>query len=134
MRPGGMVAFATHGYEYYTECCEAGTRVFSRPRYAFYLLGLRAEIWFLKEKKAAKLLNKAGLNDIEVKRHLGKECFQSADQAYDFLSSTSGLCYAGAIPAEKRKDFFKDIREYFNKKDIREVTKDVVFAYGKKPG
>jgi ubiquinone/menaquinone biosynthesis C-methylase UbiE len=133
VRPGGMVALSTHGNKHYLECIEAGARIFSKPRYLLSALGVRPEYWLLNEKSAARLLGRAGLADIKVKRHLGKECFQTSDQTFDFWSSTSGQYYAGPIPAKKREAFFVDARECFRRKDIREVTKDVVFAYGKKP-
>lgn len=132
LRPGGTVAFSAHGPKNNIELVEVTARVWLR-RYPLSGLGYRVEYWPFHETTARSLLIEAGFTDVQVKRQQGSVWFQSADQAYDYLCATSSLYWYGKVPVEKREGFSKHAREYFQRKNIREVTTDVILAYGKKP-
>jgi len=126
VKPGGLVCIGAHGPEHYWEAIDATLRAMKK----WYVLGYRFEWWPRNEKYIRKLLNVAGLSRIQSKRVIWRNDFKTGAAAYDFFSAiSSSWWYAKFPPSERIKDSIRT-RTYFDRKDIRVVTDDVVVAYG----
>ena len=126
VKPGGLVCIGAHGPEHYWEAIDATLRAMK----IWYVLGYRFEWWPRNEKYIRKLLKVAGLSGIQSKRVIWRNDFKTGAAAYDFFSAiSSSWWYAKFPPSERIKDSIRT-RTYFDRKDIRVVTDDVVVAYG----
>jgi len=126
VKPGGLVCIGAHGPEHYWEAIDATLRAMKK----WYVLGYRFEWWPRNEKYIRKLLKVAGLSGIQSKRVIWRNDFKTGAAAYDFFSAiSSSWWYAKFPPSERIKDSIRT-RTYFDRKDIRVVTDDVVVAYG----
>jgi len=126
VKPGGLVCIGAHGPEHYWEAIDATLRAMK----IWYVLGYRFEWWPRNEKYIRKLLKVAGLSGIQCKRVIWRNDFKTGAAAYDFFSAiSSSWWYAKFPPSERIKDSIRT-RTYFDRKDIRVVTDDVVVAYG----
>jgi len=126
VKPGGLVCIGAHGPEHYWEAIDATLRAMKK----WYVLGYRFEWWPRNEKYIRKLLKVAGLSGIQCKRVIWRNDFKTGAAAYDFFSAiSSSWWYAKFPPSERIKDSIRT-RTYFDRKDIRVVTDDVVVAYG----
>lgn len=79
-----------------------------------------------------KFLQAAALFEITVKQSIWHDSFQSSEEMYEFMSSSSANFYASFIPDKVIDSVLSDIRHYFIERKIQKITLDVVYAYGKK--
>lgn len=128
LRPGGTIALSAHGPAYYREAIEAGVKSMSIQ----YFLGHRFEFWPRDERKIKSFFVNAGLDNIQTERLTWIHKFDNGGKAFDFFASTSGLWWYHRLPAEIRNKETEKIRNYFMRKDITQITSDVVFATGTK--
>lgn len=128
LRPGGTIALSAHGPMYYMEAIEAGVKSMSIR----YFLGHRFEFWPRDENKIKSFFVKAGLDNIKTERLTWIHKFENGGEMFDFFASTSGLWWYHRLPAEIRNKETEKIRNYFIRKNIIEITSDVVFATGRK--
>lgn len=128
LRPGGTLALATHGPAHYREGIEAGLAA-TPPR---YFLDHRFEFWPRDETKMATYLQNAGLENIQTRRQMWVERFESGSALFDFYASTSGLWWYQRIPPERREEETVATRAHFQREDVTKMTCDVVFAFGSK--
>jgi len=129
VKPGGLVCIGAHGPEHYWEAIDASFRCIKKR----YILGYRLEWWPRSEEYIRKLCQKADLENVQSKRVIWRNEFENGLAAYDFFAAiSSSWWYAKFPPDEIEKDSNKT-REYFNRKDIKIVTDDIVVAYGYKP-
>ena len=128
LRPGGTIAVSAHGPAYYMEAIEAGVKSMSIR----YFLGHRFEFWPRDENKIKTFFVNAGLGNIQTERLTWIHKFENGGEAFDFFASTSGLWWYHRLPKEIRDKETEKIRNYFKRKNITEVTSDVVFATGTK--
>ena len=128
LRPGGFLSVGAHGPEHYWEACDACFRVISKR----YVLGHRLEFWSRKGEEVERLLSKSGLIDIRTSRITGRNTFKTGGEAYDFFSAISATWWYGKVPPNKRAEETEKTRDYFQCKGIRQVTDDVILAYGRK--
>jgi len=70
----------------------------------------------------------SGLRDIQVKQSVWQDTFQSGDDMYDFIASSTANFYASFIPDQVIDPVLDDIRQYFVKKKIPKITLDVIFT------
>jgi len=126
LRPGGTIAVSAHGPAYYMEAIEAGVKSMNIR----YFLGHRFEFWPRDENKIKTFFIKAGLENIRTERLTWVHQFENGGEVFDFFASTSGLWWYHRLPAEKRSQETEKIRNYFIRKNITEITSDVVFATG----
>jgi ubiquinone/menaquinone biosynthesis C-methylase UbiE len=128
LRPNGIIALSTHGPGHYMEAIGAGLKVMTMR----YFLDHRFEFWPRNEKEAQSLLVNAGLTDIRTERLTWVDEFESGHKAFDFFASTSSLWWFDRLPHDLRNKETEKTREYFQRKGIKSITSDVVFAYGSK--
>jgi ubiquinone/menaquinone biosynthesis C-methylase UbiE len=128
LRPNGVIALSTHGPGHYMEAIGAGLKVMTMR----YFLDHRFEFWPRNEKDAQSLLVNAGLTDIRTERLTWVDEFESGHKAFDFFASTSSLWWFDRLPHDLRNKETEKTREYFQRKGIKSITSDVVFAYGSK--
>jgi len=126
LRPGGTIAVSAHGPAYYMEAIEAGVKSMSIR----YFLDHRFEFWPRDENKIKTFFVNAGLENIRIERLTWIHQFENGGESFDFFASTSGLWWYHRLPAEKRNKETEKIRNYFKRKNITEITSDVVFATG----
>jgi len=58
--------------------------------------------------------------------------YGSGSEVFDFFASTSGLWWNHRLPPEIRDKETKKTRAYFQRKNVTEITSDVVFMLGLK--
>ena len=132
VRPGGVLALSTHGPDNYHEANDAGFRASTKFNFSDFS-GYRTEYWALTQSKIQKMLAGAGLIDIRTRRLTAQERFESGAEAFDFYAATSGLWWYGKLPPERRAVAFRKTRDYFNRRKVKRITRDVVLARGLKP-
>lgn len=132
VKPGGTVAFSTHGPEHYYELIEAALNAI-RIRDFLRLLGYRFEIWQSNEAEIQRILSGAGLADIETRRIKWREDFQNGGQAHDFFLGTSSAYWYEKFPAQERAALSERSRRYFERKQVTSCVMDVTIGYGRKP-
>jgi ubiquinone/menaquinone biosynthesis C-methylase UbiE len=130
-RPGGTVAFSTHGTGLYYEANELCFRTYLL-HYPLGLVGYRAEYWPWDEKTAKDMLAGAGLTETRVDRRTWKEDMGSTDAVYDFWAGTTSLYWNGKFSREKAESLAKKVRASFARNDLRSITQDAVLCYGRK--
>jgi ubiquinone/menaquinone biosynthesis C-methylase UbiE len=128
-RPGGLVGVGAHGYEHYWEPVDACFRAVTKR----LILGYRLEYWPRKEKSVRKLMRKAGLTDIQTKRFLWRNNFRAGGEAYDFFAAISSAWWYANFPPAKVARESEKARRYFERKNVTQITDDVIIAYGRKP-
>lgn len=128
LRSGGTIALSTHGPCHYMEAIEAGLKVMKMR----YFIGHRFEFWPRNENKMRSFLVKAGLKDIHIERITWVDKFENGGDVFDFFASTSSLWWYDRLPLELREKETEKTREYFQRKEIKSITSDVVLVYGKK--
>jgi ubiquinone/menaquinone biosynthesis C-methylase UbiE len=128
-KPGGLVCIGAHGPAHYWEAIDATLRCINKR----YVLGYRFEWWLRTEKYIRGLLEETAVLNIQSKRVVWQNQFESGGTAYDFFAAiSSSWWYAKFPPKERMKDSIKT-RNYFERKNIRTVSDDIVTAYGNKP-
>jgi ubiquinone/menaquinone biosynthesis C-methylase UbiE len=129
VKPGGLVCVGAHGPEHYWEAIDASFRCIKKR----YILGYRLEWWPRSEKYIRRLYQRAGLENIQSKHVIWRNEFENGLAAYDFFAAiSSSWWYAKFPPKEIEKDSNRT-RDYFNNKNIKIVSDDIIIAYGNKP-
>lgn len=128
LRPGGTIALSAHGPAYYIEAIEAGMKSMNMR----YFLGHRFEFWPRDENEVKIFFINAGLDNIQTERLKWVDRFDNGGEVFDFFAATSGLWWYHRLPAEIRNKETEKTRDYFQRKNVTEITSDVVFATGKK--
>ena len=129
VKPGGLVCVGAHGPEHYWEAIDASFRCIKKR----YILGYRLEWWPRSEKYIRRLCQRADLENIQSKHVIWRNEFENGLAAYDFFAAiSSSWWYAKFPPNEIEKDSNRT-RDYFNRKNIKIVSDDIIIAYGNKP-
>ncbi|MBW6464319.1 MAG: class I SAM-dependent methyltransferase [Firmicutes bacterium] len=128
VKPGGVIALSTHGPTHYAELSDAVFAAIPKR----YMLGRRILYWPRGREWMQRFFQDAGLNDVKVKQSIWHDSFQSSNDMYEFIASSTGNFYASFIPDEVINSILNDIRQYFIVSKIDKITLDVVYAYGKK--
>lgn len=128
LRPGGTVALSAHGPAHYMEAIEAGVKSMNMR----YFLGHRFEFWPRDEKEIRTFFMNAGLDNVQTDRSTWVDEFKSGGEVFDFFASSSGLWWLHRLPPEIRNKEAEKTRSYFQRKNVSEITSDVVFALGSK--
>ena len=126
VKPGGIVSVGAHGPEHYWEPTDAFFRAISKR----YLLGYRLEFWPRSEKEIRRLMMKAGLSNIHVKREIWRTQYPDGGGAFDFFTAISSSWWYEKFPKEKRSQDYQKVRNYFIKNHKNQVTDDIILAYG----
>ena len=127
-KPGGLVCVGAHGPEHYWEAIDATLRCINKR----YVLGYRFEWWPRSEAYIKRLLENAGLKNLQSKRAIWRNKFDDGAAAYDFFASISSSWWYAKFPPEVRARDSNQTRDYFMRKNIDVVTDDIVVAYGYK--
>lgn len=131
LRSGGILALSTHGPEHYWEANEAGFRS-ATMRYVF---GYRVEFWPRKEIELQRMFEEVGLSEVRTRRLTWKDDFKTGGDAYDFYAATSSLWWLAKFPQNKVAGECRKTRDYFDRKEVKQITQDVILAYARKtPG
>lgn len=128
LRPGGTIALSAHGPAHYMEAIEAGVKSMNMR----YFLGHRFEFWPRDENEIKTFFMNAGLDNTQTERLTWIDKFENGGEVFDFFASTSGLWWYHRLPAEIRNKETEKTRTYFQRKNVTEITSDVVFAFGSK--
>lgn len=129
VRPGGYVSVGAHGPEHYWEAIDAYFRAITKR----HVIGYRLEWWPRKETAVKNMLIQAGLINIQTQRIIWRNIFNAGGEAYDFFAAISSAFWYAKFPQEKRQKDYKKVREYFERKNIIQVTDDVILVHGLKP-
>jgi len=129
LKPGGILSISTHGPEHYYEASEMTFRAIPKG----LALGYRIEFWPRKEKEISRMFSEAGLVDVITRRLIWKHAFEDGGKAYDFFASTSSAWWYSKFPTDRIPSVSQKIRHAFERKPVREITMDVILAYGRKP-
>lgn len=128
-RPGGLLCIGAHGPKHYWEAIDATLRCINKR----YVLGYRFEWWPRSENFIKDLLTRLNLENISSKRVVWRNEFSDGNSAYDFFSAISASWWYAKFPEEKRAKDSSKTRKYFQRKNIKIITDDIVIAYGNKP-
>lgn len=128
VKPGGVVAVSTHGPTHYAELSDAVFGAIPKR----YMLGRRILYWPRGREEMHRFFRSAGLSEIKVNQAIWKDEFQSSDDMYEFIASSTGNFYASFVSDKAINSVLKEIRKYFVDRKIQTITLDVVYAYGKK--
>jgi len=128
LRPGGILALSAHGPAHYLEAIEACVKSMN----VRYFLGHRMEFWPRSETEIKTLLMSTGLDNIQTMRLTWIDKFDTGSEVFDFFAATSGLWWYHRLPPEIRNKETEKTRAYFQRRNIAEITSDVVFAFGSK--
>ncbi len=128
-RPSGAVAISTHGPNHNFEAIDASFIAATNPA----LLAHRLEFWARREEDMRKMLGRAGLTNIKVQRLTWQDSFRSGAATYDFFAVTSSAWWFAKYPPEKIEADSLRVRDYFERKGVRQLTQDVILAVGYKP-
>ena len=129
VRPGGVLALATHGPEHYWEAIDAAFRAAPKRD----VLGYRIELWPRDEKEIGKLLRRAGLSHPNTQRLGWQDTFASALDLYDFFAATSASWWLAAVLGDRVEHVDQSMRRGFARRRLTRLTMDVVLAYALKP-
>jgi ubiquinone/menaquinone biosynthesis C-methylase UbiE len=128
LRPDGILAFSTHGPECWWETGDAAFR--AMPKH--YTLGYRIEYWPRKGIEIQRMLVKAGLADVQTRKLFWQDNFETGGKAYDFFASVSASWWNAKLPPDKIEEISKKTRDYFDRNRVKQITHDIVLAYGRK--
>lgn len=129
VKPGGLVCVGAHGPEHYWEAIDASFRIIKKR----HILGYRLEWWPRSEKYMRRLCHTAGLENINSKRVIWRNEFETGLAAYDFFAAISASWWYAMFPPDEIDRDSKRTRDDFNRRNIRIVTDDIVVVYGYKP-
>ncbi len=129
LRTGGLLAISTHGPECWWETGDAAFRAIPKR----YTVGYRIEYWPREAREVQRMLVRAGLTDVQIRKLCWHDNFETAGKAYDFFASASASWWNAKLPPDKIKDISKKIREYFERHKVTRITHDIILAYGRKP-
>jgi ubiquinone/menaquinone biosynthesis C-methylase UbiE len=128
VRPGGLVAVATHGPEYDWEPTDAAFRAIPKR----YVLGYRIEFWPQSEALLRDLLVGSGLTDVRTARRAWTLEFGDPGDAFDFFCASSSAFWYAKIPPEARGRVAARLRSGFRRRGVTHLTHDIVFGYGRR--
>jgi ubiquinone/menaquinone biosynthesis C-methylase UbiE len=128
-RPGGLVSIGTHAPEHYWEPIDTSLRAMSKR----YVFGYRLEFWPQTEAEVRKLMQRAGIEDVQSRRLTWQTDFGSGGRAYDFFAAISASWWYCRFPPGKVKQESERTRAFFERRGARIVTDDIVVASGRKP-
>ncbi|TFH44204.1 MAG: class I SAM-dependent methyltransferase [ANME-2 cluster archaeon] len=128
LKPEGTLSISTHGPELYFEACETAFKAIPIG----LVLGYRIEFWPRQENDLLHMFTTAGLIDILTRRLTWKERFNDGGKAYDFFASTSSAWWFSKFPPDKVAPVFQKVRRAFKLNNVKEITTDVILAYGRK--
>jgi len=128
VRPGGVVAVATHGPEYDWEPTDAAFRAIPKR----YVLGYRIEFWPQTEEVVRELMERAGLTDVRTARRVWTLEFDDPGDAFDFFCASSSAFWYVKIPAHMRGRVAARLKSGFRRRGVNRVSHDIVFGYGRK--
>jgi len=128
LRPGGTIALSAHGPAHNMEAIEAGLKSMNMR----YFLGHRFEFWPRDEDEVKAFFISAGLADIQTERISWVDRFENGSDVFDFFAATSGLWWYHRLPLEIRSKETERTRTYFQRKNVTDLTSDIVFAFGSK--
>ncbi|MBE0684787.1 MAG: methyltransferase domain-containing protein [Anaerolineaceae bacterium] len=129
VKPSGLVCVGAHGPEHYWEAIDASFRCIKKR----FILGYRLEWWPRSEEYIRRLCQRVNLENIQSKHVIWRNEFENGLAAYDFFAAISASWwYAKFPPNEIEKDSHRT-RDYFNRKNIKIVSDDIVIVYGNKP-
>jgi ubiquinone/menaquinone biosynthesis C-methylase UbiE len=128
LRPGGLASLGAHGPEHYWEAIDTTLRAINKK----YVLGYRLEFWPRTEKQISLLMEGAGFKDIRTNRFIWRNLFKSPADACDFFSAVTSNFWFAKVPESNRVHEYKKIQQYFEHKDIKQVTDDIIVGYGLK--
>lgn len=128
LRPGGTIALSTQGPAHYMEAIEAVTKSMNKR----YYFGHRMEFWPRDEKEIKAFFVNANLDNIQTERLTWTEEFENGGEAFDYFASTCGLWWHHRLAPEIRNKETEKTRAYFQRKNVTEITSDVIFAFGSK--
>ena len=128
LRPGGMLALSTHGHECWWEPGDATFRAIPKR----YTLGYRVEYWPRKGIEIERMLVKAGLVDVRIRKLFWQDNFETGGEAYDFFASVSASWWNAKFPPDKIEEISKKTRDYFNRHKVTQISHDILLAYGRK--
>ncbi|MEW6181941.1 MAG: hypothetical protein AB1500_02025 [Bacillota bacterium] len=129
LKPGGTLAVAAHGPEFVREAFEITFRAMPKS----LTLGYRVEFWPRREKDLSRMFGMAGLADVSTRRLTWKESFADGGKAYEFFAATSSAWWYAKVPSDKVPSVAKKLRNAFERKAVKEITTDIILAYGRKP-
>jgi ubiquinone/menaquinone biosynthesis C-methylase UbiE len=129
LRPGGVVAVAAHGPEYFWEAADAAFRSVNK----LYVLGYRFEFWPRDEAEWAAMFQLAGLKIKSSRRVSWRNRFSDGGQVFDYFSAVSSSWWLERFPPARRQVEVDRGRRYFEKKRLTELTDDVVMITAQKP-
>jgi len=129
VKPGGLVCIGAHGPEHYWEAIDASFRCINKR----FILGYRLEWWPRSEEFIRRLCQKTNLENIQSKRVIWRNEFESGLAAYDFFAAISSSWWYAKFPTSEIEKDSKRTRAYFNRKNINIVSDDIVIAQGIKP-
>lgn len=127
-KPGGFVCIGAHGPEHYWEAIDATLRCINKR----YVLGYRFEWWPRDEEYIRQLLVDADLDNIQSKRVIWRNEFDTGAAAYDFFAAISSSWWYAKFPQDERIKDSQKTRGYFNRNKINIVTDDIVIGSGYK--
>jgi len=127
-RPGGTIAISAHGPAHYMEASEACVKSMNFR----YFFSYRMEFWPRDEKEIRDFFMNAGLDSIQTDQLTWIDDFENGSEVFDFFASTSSLWWYDRLPLELREKETEKTRDYFQRKNVTEITSDVVFATGTK--
>jgi hypothetical protein len=78
-------------------------------------------------------MKKAGLTDIQTKRFFWRNNFRTGSEAYDFFAAISSAWWYAKLPPAKVAEEAEKARCYYERKNVTQITDDVIIAYGRKP-
>lgn len=129
LRTGGLLAFSTHAPECWWETGDAAFRAIPKR----YTLGYRIEYWPREGREIQRMLVRAGLTDVQIRKLFWQDNFETGGKAYDFFASVSASWWNAKLPPDKIKAISKKTREYFERHKVTRITHDIVLAYGHRP-
>ncbi len=127
--PGGLICIGAHGPEHYWEAIDASFRCITKR----YILGYRLEWWPRNENYIRGLLEKAGLDRVKSRRVIWRNEFEDGQSAYDFFAAISASWWYAKFPPDEIQRDSTFTRNYFNRKNIKVITDDIIVAYGFRP-
>jgi ubiquinone/menaquinone biosynthesis C-methylase UbiE len=129
VKPGGLVSIGAHGPEHYWEAIDASFRCIDKR----YVLGYRIEWWPREEEEMRDLLERAQLEEVESRRVIWRNEFESGSAMYDFFMAVSAAWWYERFPSQKIGEDARKTRSYFERKGLTTITDDIVVACARKP-
>ncbi|MDD1678583.1 MAG: class I SAM-dependent methyltransferase [Methanomicrobiales archaeon] len=128
VKPGEIVALSAHGTEHNYEAAEVMFKTIPLR----YVFGYRIEFWPHDEKEVKQMFLDTGYVNVRTRRLTWQDVFPDGGKAYDFFASTTSSWWVSKLPPSKVAEVFHRGREAFKRKNVTQITQDVILAYGQK--